>query len=634
MCGIYGEIPLVPGLTVRSPESALHRLHHRGPDERGIWTGDGVSLGSCRLAVIDPAGGRQPIWNEDETLGIVYNGELYNFLDLRAELKGLGHAFRTRTDTEVVLHAYEEWGVASLDRMNGMFAYAIWDIRTRRAFLARDRLGEKPLYYFRDGRRLVFASEVKAILADPTVPREIDMRGLGNFLAFGHAMAPQTMLRGIRKLRPAHYLLVGGGRVDEVRYWNVGREPAEPVRSDDDYAEEVRTLLDDSVRRRLLADVPVGAFLSGGIDSSAVVALMRQHSSLPVKTFSLGFGQGPAYDELPDARRVATALGTEHHELRIHEVDTAELLPDLAYQYDEPFSDPAALPVYLLSRFARQHVTVVLTGEGGDELFGGYRRYAVDRLSHPYRRLPDIVTGRLAPALAEHLPGLRRTKRALRAMAVRDPGRRYALWLDVFGPDLRREILVPDAFAASADHDPAEPYARHYAALNGSSAADHLNRLMYTDLMTWLPDTYLEKVDKASMAWSLEARLPMLDHRLVELAFRIPGPRKVRGLSTKRILRRAVAPLVPAEVLRKRKHGFAVPTAMWLRGGLGDFARDVLLDRRALGRGYFEPRVVERLLREHRDGRHVRDQEIWALLNLELWHRAYLDGEALPKEAG
>ncbi len=642
MCGIVGELSLfgsasASGLDV---ERALASMRHRGPDDEGVWEGDEVSLGMCRLSIIDLEGGHQPIWNEDHTKCIIYNGELYNFLDLRPQLEARGHIFRTHTDTEVILHAYEEWGPDCLKRFNGMFAIAIWDRADKTLFLARDRIGEKPLYYYRDRDRLIFASEIKAILSDRSVQRQLSLTGLSNFLAFGHAVAPQTIYQNIYKLLPGHYMLarsgVGSSAIEIRQYWDVGDEPqlAEDTHlTEDQYAERVRLLLDDSVRRRMIADVPVGAFLSGGVDSSAIVALMKRHASGPVQTFSLGFCIGGAYNELSEARQVARFLGTEHHELLIEHVDLAETLSTLVYHYDEPFGDPAGFPIYLLSRFARQRVKVVLCGDGGDELFGGYRRYAIDQAATLYQRLPGTLTDRAIPSLAERLPRLRRAKRTAHTLGIADPARRYAAWLVLFTPEMQAELLQADMAQSLAGYDPAWPYTRYYGQQqmgNGASTTDHLNRLMYVDLKTWLPDTYMEKTDKASMACSLETRLPLLDHRLVELAFQIPGRYKIKGLSTKRILKRAVSDLVPPAVLKRPKHGFAVPIDPWLRGGLNSFASEVLLDERARHRGYFNMPVVERLLREHTVGRHTLDMQLWLLLNFELWYRAYLDVPSTP----
>ncbi len=633
MCGIFGY--LTTDLPTEACRAALERIHHRGPDEGGQWHNETVFLGMRRLSIIDLAGGQQPIWNEDRTCCVVYNGELYNFLDLRPRLEALGHVFRTRSDTEVILHGYEEWGPDCLRHFNGMFAFAIWDGRNRTVFVARDRVGEKPLYYFHDGKRLVFASEIKAILADPTVPRQLNPRGLVNFLSFARAVPPETIYKDVFKLLPGHYLVTepDSVRFRTVPYWDVGSEPQAPDASslsEDAWAERILALLDDSVRRRMIADVPVGAFLSGGVDSSGIVALMKKHASGPVKTFSLGFqGGGKKFNELSDARRVAEHLGTEHHELHVGHVDLVKVLRTLVYHYDEPFGDPAGFPVYLLSRFAREHVKVVLTGDGGDELFGGYVRYAIDQLGSFYGRLPGVLTRGLVPAVVNRLPRLRGVKMLARIMPVADPARRYAAWLEYFTPALRAELLHPEVAAAVGDYDPAWQYPRYYNGLNGATAADHLNRMMYADLKTLMVDGYLEKTDKASMACSLEARLPLLDHRLVELAFQVPGRFKVRGRSTKLVLKRALSPLLPADVLTKPKQGFGVPLDPWFRGDLKDFTFEVLLDARARRRGYFNADVVERLWREHVRGRHVWNIQLWLLLNFELWHRIFLDGESV-----
>lgn len=624
MCGIFGHLtyssfphqPCIP---------ALQTIRHRGPDEQGAWQGDHIFLGMCRLSIIDLATGQQPIWNENNTIGIIYNGELYNFQDLRPQLAAKGHLFRTHSDTEVILHAYEEWGADCLQRLNGMFAFAIWDTQRETLFLARDRIGEKPLYYYHDAQRFIFASEIKAIVANESVPRQLNWRGMANFFAFGHALAPETMYEGIYKLLPGHYMVVQNGRFTTHEYWDVGHEPPEGTLTAADYPTAILNLLNDSVRRRMIADVPVGAFLSGGVDSSAIAALMTRHATGPVKTFSLGFAIGGAYNELSDARRVAQFLGTEHHELRIEHYDLMQTLNTLVYHYDEPFGDAAGFPVYLLSQFARQHVPVVLAGDGGDELFGGYRRYAVDGYAAAYQRLPHWLAQQAIPAVVDRLPRVRRLKRAAQTLAVADPAQRYAAWLQIFNHDQLEQLFQPHWIHQLADYDPTWPYTHYYPKLNGRTAHDHLNRLMYTDVKTWLADTYMEKVDKAMMANSVEGRLPFLDHRLVELAFQIPASYKIKGMSTKRILKEAVSSLVPQEVLQKPKQGFAVPTDPWFRGELKAYTFEVLLDDRTTQRGYFQKPFVEKLWQEHQSGRHVWDTHLWLLLNFELWHRQYLD---------
>jgi asparagine synthase (glutamine-hydrolysing) len=634
VCGIFGIIyfnrdhPITP-----AAEKAVKSLAHRGPDEEGTWSGEGIFLGMRRLSIIDLAGGQQPIWNEDKSCCIVYNGELYNFLDIRPSLISQGHIFRTKSDTEVILHAYEEWGYNCLKRFNGMFAFAIWDNRRQTLFLARDRIGEKPLYYYKDADRLIFASEIKAILADPTVARKLHLHGLANFLAFGHAVAPDTMYQDIVKLLPGHYLVVREGQVEAKAYWDVGDEPQlteNSVFSEEGYCEHILSLLSDSVQRRMIADVPVGAFLSGGVDSSSVVALMKRHATGPVKTFSLGFDVGGAYNELSDAKVVADYLGTEHYELLVGHTDLVDLLLKLVYHYDEPFGDAAGFPVYLLSQFARQHVKVVLAGDGGDEIFGGYRRYAADLLSPYYQRLPKMLTQKLLPKLADYLPRSRRSKQLLHNLPIQDPVRRYAAWLVCFSPELQAELLQPEIYQSLAGYNPAWYYPVYYNELKPPACVDHLNHLLYVDFKSWLPDAYMEKVDKAAMACSLETRLPLLDHRLVELAFQIPGSFKIRGFAMKNIFKKAVSSLIPASVLKKPKHGFAVPTDPWFRGELKNFTFEVLFDERTRRRGYFNMSFIERIWQEHINGRRLWDTHLWLLINFELWQRTFIDNNALP----
>jgi asparagine synthase (glutamine-hydrolysing) len=622
MCGIYGRVDLTgPIAPVAADGVAIGALRHRGPDDDGRWYGAQTCLGMRRLSVIDLATGDQPVFNEDRSVSVVYNGEIYNFTELRRELEARGHRFASATDTEVIVHGWEEWGEGVAERLNGMFAFAIADERQRVVWIVRDRIGIKPLYYSHQaGRSLVFASEIKALLAHGGVGRAVDEQGLLNFLAYGHAVAPQTIYRDIVKLLPGHALRIEGGRVTVRRWWHV--VPHEDRRvPEEEWVRRIRTLLDDSVQRQMIADVPVGAFLSGGVDSSAVVALMTRHTTHRVKTFAVGFDHGREYNELPDARRVAAHIGTDHHEILVRPPQLLDALQTLVYHFDEPFGDAACFPTYLVSKLAREHVTVALTGEGGDELFGGYRRYPADAWLNALAPLLSAAGGLLAP-IAGTLPRLRRLKKLIDAGSVADAPARYARLLRVFTDDLLERLVEAEYARAAAAYDGATAYRRH---MHDARGADHMNRLMYVDLKTWLPDTYLEKVDKTSMAVSLEARVPLLDHRLVELSLQIPASFKIRGGVTKRIFKRAVADLLPAETLAKPKHGFAVPTDPWFRGELKQFAYDVLLDPRSRQRGFFRPEVVEQLWREHQSGRHVRDSHLWLLVNFELWARRFLD---------
>jgi asparagine synthase (glutamine-hydrolysing) len=623
MCGIYGRLQLDgSGIApLHADRLAISALRHRGPDDEGIWYGSQVCLGMRRLSVIDLSTGHQPIFNEDRSVCVVYNGEIYNFQELRQELAAAGHQFTTESDTEVIVHGWEQWGEDVASRMNGMFAFALWDESRRLLWIVRDRLGIKPLYCrLEPGRRLLFASEIKSILAHPDVPRDVDEKGLFNFLAYGHAVGPDSIYRGIRKLMPGHALRLERGELREYAWWNVVPGPA-VHRTDEEWRADVRTLLEDGVRRQMVADVPVGAFLSGGLDSSAVVALMQRNTTHRVRTFSLGFDYGGAYNELADARRVAAFLGTDHHELIVKPEALVESLQALIYHYDEPFGDAACFPTYLVSKLARQHVTVALTGEGGDELFGGYPRYKAERWLH---RLSPLLSasGSIVTPVVGALPRLRRVKKFLDAGRITDDIRRYSTLLRVFTDDVLQEVVEPGLAEAAARYDGVAVYRRH---MNDAAAAEHMNRLMYVDLKTWLADTYLEKVDKASMAVSLEARVPLLDHRLVELSFQMPSRLKLSSRFTKRIFKQAVADLLPKDTLAKRKHGFSVPTDPWFRGELSRFAYDVLLDSRTRQRGFFRADAVERLWREHQEGRQVRDSHLWLLLNFELWARRFLD---------
>jgi asparagine synthase (glutamine-hydrolysing) len=624
MCGIYGRVSRTGSLAVSLHDRlAIKCLTHRGPDDEGMWHGPQAVLGMRRLSVIDLVGGHQPIANETGTVHVVYNGEIYNFLDIRRELESLGHAFATNSDTEVIVHGYEQWGAAVLDRLNGMFAIALWDGRTDELFIARDRLGIKPLYYFLDHERLIFASEIKAILAHPDISREIEPKGLLNYLSYGHAVGADTMFRGIRKLLPGHFLRSRGAQLDIRAWWNL--VPGTPTTMpEEECAAEVRRLLEDSVRLRLISDVPIGAFLSGGLDSSAVVAIMTRHMNRPVDTFSIGFDLGGAYNELPDARLMSQHCGTNHHEVVVKPKQLADALQTLVYHFDEPFGDAAAFPTYLVSRLARQHVTVALTGEGGDELFGGYRRYPAARF---LRRLRIVTGGLIAPMLspATALPRFRRVKKLIEAAKVEDDVARYAMFLTTFTDDGLRQLLDARMEAAIESYDALESYRRYFAA---AADTDEMNQYMYVDTKTWLPDTYLEKVDKASMAVSLEARVPLLDYRLVEFAMSLPSRYKIRNGVTKKVLRDAVRDLLPQRTMSKPKHGFAVPTDPWFRGELRDFAYSVLSDRTTRQRGFFKSAEVERLWVNHQSGRDVRDAHLWLLLNFELWARQYLDQRA------
>lgn len=606
-------------------------LVHRGPDDEGHYVGRGVSLGMRRLSIIDLAGGHQPISNEDETVWVVLNGEIYNFEELRRRLQRSGHSFRTNSDTEILVHLYEERGLDFLQSLRGMFTIALWDAPRSRLVLARDRLGKKPLYLWRGPERLIFGSEIKAILQEETVPRRLNLRALEEYLALGYVPAPWTLLEGIEKVLPGHYLVIENGQVLDREYWDV-QFKAEETASEAEWIERVREKLLDSVRVRLVSDVPLGAFLSGGIDSSTVVAAMAQLSDQPVKTYSIGFeGEDSYYNELPFARTVATAFATDHHEIIVRP-QVAELLPRLIWHMDEPIADSAFVTTYLVSRLARESVTVILSGVGGDELFGGYRRYLGDSLRPYYRLLPSRVRRTWLPALLARLPQDRHSgwKNYLRyasafvGTAELDPAERYMSYVTVFSPEVRAALL--------SRRGPAPPNARGAASeilaryFQKCPATESLHQNIYVDLKTSLPDDLLALTDKMSMAASIECRAPLIDHELVELTSRIPAHLKVRGLTMKYLLKKAVQPWLPPEILRRKKRGFGAPVGAWLRRDLEFLVRETLSREQIAKRGIFDPAVVSEIVASHRAQARDHTDHLLALICLELWSRIFLDG--------
>jgi len=618
MCGICGLVSLDGSAVDPSPLAAMNEaLRHRGPDSEGLLVDGPVAFAMRRLSIIDLEGGDQPIGSEDGSVQVVQNGEIYNYRELRADLERRGHRFSTRSDTEVLVHLYEERGPEFVRALRGMFALALWDSRARRVVLARDRFGIKPLHYRIDGGLLSFASELKAL------PRgELDLDALACFLTFNSIPAPLSIWQGTRKL-PAGYLLVweGSGEPRLERYARPAPVAASEVRteSEAELAEELRARLRDSVRAHLVADVPVGVLLSGGIDSSALAALAALESSERVRTFSIGFEER-SFDELGRARRVARRYGTDHHELVLRP-DAAELLPRLAETFDEPFADSSALPTYLVSELASHHVKVALSGEGGDELFGGYYTYVADLLAPrvggvaaALRPLVDLLPSSSAKASFDY-----KAKRFVRAAHL-PPLERHHAWKEIFSPEARAELLVR---ASSAD--PVELLRARYAETRG---AEPLARLQDVDLGVYLADDLLVKTDRASMAHSLEARVPFLDEVVAALALALPTRLKVHGLAKKRLLRKAVEPLLPREIVHGKKQGFSIPAAAWLRGELEPFARDILSPQRVQRQGYFRPEGVTRVLETHLSGREDLSRQLWGLMAFSLWHDRWAHMEA------
>ena len=638
MCGICGII----GAPDAVREDVLRRmtevLRHRGPDDSGVYTHDfngpegpkRVGLGHTRLSIIDLAGGHQPLSNEDGTIWVVLNGEIYNFLELRPQLQDEGHEFSTHTDTEVIVHLYEKLGDRCVGELRGMFAFALWDGRKQRLLLARDRLGQKPLCYSAEGGRFAFASELKALLQIPSFPREVEPKALFHYLTYQCVPQPLSILRGVHKLAPAHYMVVEGDRRHLVRYWEPDFTP-HARRSVDEYAAEVRERMEEATRLRLVADVPLGAFLSGGIDSSITVGLMSRLNSHPVKTFAIGFEE-KKYDELDYARIVARHFKTDHHEFIVRP-DIHEVLPKLVWHYDEPLADSSAIPTYYVSKLTREHVTVALTGDAGDECFAGYPRYRAVKLAGIYDGLPWPLRALFSRRIWDHMPASveqktlrRRFKRLCEALSL-PPVERYVHFAAIFN-HARKLALCSPGFLESVGDEPTEgPLLTEYGRC---APTDFLGQTTYVDMMTYLPNDILVKVDIASMAVSLETRSPFLDHHVVELAASIPTDLKLRRLTSKYILKRAFADLLPPDILRRGKMGFGVPIAEWFRDELSDQLRDVLLDRTALSRGYFREEVVRRLIDEHTAGRADHGYRLWALFMLELWHRKFIDPHEAP----
>jgi asparagine synthase (glutamine-hydrolysing) len=625
VCGIAGKVSANAAVDEALVAEMCATLEHRGPDSRGMFLDDGIGLGVQRLRVIDLETGDQPISNEDGSVVIVLNGEIYNYRELRELLVARGHRFSTQTDTEVVVHLYEDHGRDCVEHLRGMFAFAIWDRRQRRLLLARDRLGKKPLFYRAANGTLWFASEVRAIFEDPEVPALVDYRAVDAFLHYLYVPQPLSAFRDVHKLPAAHTLVWENGSVSLDRYWRLSYRPAEDVPSKAEAHQRIREELLEATRLRLRSHVPLGAFLSGGIDSSAVVAAMAMQSSGRVKTFSIGFDV-ESYDETAYARQVATLFDTDHHELRI-EPRAMEILPKLVWHYGEPFADHSAIPSFYLAELTRRHVTVALNGDGGDENFAGYIRYAgnftaerVAGLPRAARRALWLATMALGTSRAQN--GFRSRVRRVTERASIPPTERYFAWMSYLTASERRELYSPDFLAVVSDHDVREIVVAPY---RGSDAADPVNRLLDVDVHTYLQDDLLTKMDIATMAHSLEVRSPLLDHRLMEYVARLPGRWKLAGTTTKRLFKDALKPWLPPHILNRTKQGFGVPIASWFAGSLRELPREILLDPASLARGYFREEAVRRLIDDHVTEARDNADKLWALIQLELWLRTFID---------
>jgi asparagine synthase (glutamine-hydrolysing) len=628
MCGIYGILELDGVSADPALMPAMGRvIFHRGPDDEGHHVDGPCAIGMRRLSIIDLAGGHQPLSNDDGSLWLVCNGEIYNFRELRRELEALGHRHKTASDSEVILHSYAQYGDEFIHRLNGMFGFALWDARRQRLIVGRDRLGIKPIYLYRDARRLAFASEAKALLTLPGISAEIDPAALRSYLNLGYVAAPLSIFRGISKLPPASMLIVEGGRVEERRYWRVSggidRDMAEG-----EWVERIRARLDEAVRMQMVSDVPIGAFLSGGIDSSTVVGLMARHSDQPIRTYAIGFKGTAAddyYNELPYARRVAELFHTQHQEIVVRP-DVVSLLPRLLWHMDEPMSDTAFITTYLVSQFARRDVTVILSGVGGDELFGGYRRYLGNHYQAYFDRLPGWAR-RAALAVGERLPSdrhspllnLSRLAKGFLESAGMPFDERYRSYVQVFPmQEVQRLLHVngavgPDMIGAAFLH---------------AGGGDSLNRMLAVDAETMLPDDLLMLTDKMSMATSLECRVPLLDQELVELAACMPQDVKIRGSRLKHAMKEAVADLLPRDILERKKRGFGTPMGAWLKGELAPLVRGLLSNSVVEGRGLLHFPAVQELIASHEANRIDGTDRLMTLLNLEIWSRLYLDRRA------
>lgn len=626
MCGITGFISKDRDASDATRAEVLGRMcasiTYRGPDEQGTMVSGRAALGMRRLSIIDIKTGQQPIFNETGDLAIVFNGEIYNFQDLRKELRSLGHSFKTTSDTETILHAFEEYGEKCLAKLRGMFAFAIWDRRSEALFIARDRVGKKPLFYaLTETGDLVFGSELKTLLEHGGMKREVDLAALDAYLSFGYVPEEFCILKNVRKLLPGHYLTFRNGAVNTQSYWDFDLTPATVPRTEAEWADLLRDKLREAVGIRMISEVPLGAFLSGGVDSSTVVALMSQISDRPVKTFSIGFKED-SFDELKFARAAATQFGTEHHEFVVTP-DLFDLIGEIVWHFDEPFADQSAVPTFLLSKMARDHVTVVLSGDGGDELFAGYSRYVIDRDRSGFGRVPKAIREQVLRRASNALPHRGPGKNYLYNISL-DPVDRYIDSVSTFNRP-RKKLLYTADLAASLNGTGSAGERKFRSYGKNLPGTDPIARLLYLDSKTYLPGDILTKVDRMTMANSLEARVPLLDQELIELVAGMPSGLKMRGRETKYILKKAMEGIVPAEILYREKQGFGVPVGQWINDQLRDRILGDLADKRTRERGYFDHAYIETILKEHSAGRRDHSNAVWALWMLELWFRRYID---------
>lgn len=628
MCGIAGWINLENNRGANHSEAVLHamceRMKHRGPDSEGLWLDEKVALGMRRLSIIDLHTGEQPVYSEDKSVVVVMNGELYNFREVRASLEKLGHKFETNTDTEILPHLYEEYGEAMLDHINGMFAFALWDKRQQKLLIARDRFGEKPLYYGMFDGKLIFASELKVLLANPSVKGKIDLDSLRSYLSFDYVPAPNSIFRGISKLPAAHFLSVEQGEIKTRRYWNLTWEKKE-TKSLESSAEELRELLSDAVRMRLVADVPLGILLSGGVDSSSVAAFATQFSSERVKTFSIGFEED-SFDESKYARQVAAHLNTEHYEEKLSVEKAADLISEIGLWLDEPLSDGSLIPTFMLSRFVRKHVTVALGGDGGDEIFAGYPMYYAHKIAGIYNGIPGVFRNKLIEPVVNNLPVSSKNlsfdykaKRFVRASKY-DLVTRHHSWFGSFSIDEQQKLLSKDVLETTSN----DIYKNAKDLLEICDAANEIERMQFLDINFYMAEDILTKVDRASMAVSLEVRAPFLDPRIAQFAAQIPLEYKLKGSKGKYILKKAMEPFLPKNILHRPKKGFGIPIAQWLKGRLNPLMHEMLAPKRLREQGLFDAEFVQTLIKEHENGAASHHKQLWTLLVFQLWTDNFL----------
>lgn len=640
MCGIAGKVDFAGRVDPAVLARMCAAMEHRGPNARGIWCDGPAGLAMQRLSIIDVTGGDQPIFNEDRTIAVVMNGEIYNFQQLRAQLVARGHTFTTHSDTEVLVHLYEDHGDHLVEHLRGMFAFAIWDSKRRLLLLARDRVGKKPLFIARQGSKLWFASEMMGLIQDPEVKRTPNARAIASYLAYQYVPHPLSAFEGVDKLPPATTLVATADGETQRRYWQLDYGAPEPQGTTADLEERLRELIWEATRIRLISEVPLGAFLSGGVDSSAIVAAMADQMSEPVKTFSIGFPDAD-FDEVRYARMIADRFSTDHREF-IVEPHALEIMPKLARHYGEPFADPSAIPSFYLAELTSGHVTVALNGDGGDESFAGYTRYASNDLVARFNRLPRTLR-RLAPHLVRPLgEGSRnnstsaRIQRFARVLAM-EPYERYAHWMSAFQSSTREGMLQPEFLASTHGWRPEEVIAEPW---RESTARSSVDRMLDVDVNTYLPADLLVKMDIATMAYSVEGRSPFLDHELMEFAASLPAQLKLRGMGGKRLLKSALRGIIPDEILYRPKMGFGVPLTRWFRGELRELPGEVLLGSGSRVHAYVRPEAIRRMIDEHQSGSADHSLRLWVMLQLEMWHREVVESplieqpSAHPDQAG